>query len=65
MKKTAFKKPVFPFIVDVRDYVTFSTIIKKDQVESGISSKHLILVEHEESIVQINTFNLFAHILEG
>jgi len=63
MKKTVSKKPVFPFIIDVRDYVSFSTIINKDQKKPGITSNQLFSNEPEES--KENTFNLFGHILEG
>ena len=65
MKNSETEKPKFPFLVDVRDYLSNSMIIKNNHNNTNYSD-HEMLFEQSISLNEKNKpFDLFAHILEG
>ncbi len=65
MKKSEINRQKFPFILDVRDYISFSTIIKKESINHN-ETEIPFFSEIKLDIAQKNkSFNLFSHILEG
>ena len=65
MKKTEKEKPKFPFLVDVRDYISNSMIIKNNYSISNQADKDFSVDTCGENTEKSRPFDLFAHILEG
>jgi hypothetical protein len=65
MKKSEANKEKFPFIIDVRDYISFSTIIKKEN-HNQIDKESVSFSDYKTENAEKNkSFNLFSYILEG
>ena len=65
MKNPEIEKKKFPFIIDVRDYITPSTIIKKEEFKSNEKGIDLSVDDNSKDSEKAGTFDLFSHILEG
>ena len=65
MKNPETEKKKFPFIIDVRNYVTPSTIFKKKQLKSKEKRVDLSVDDNSNNSERAGTFDLFSHILEG
>ena len=65
MKNSETEKPKFPFLVDVRDYLSTSMIIKNNHNKSNDSETKMLFDKSISMNDKNNTFDLFAHILEG
>ena len=65
MKNSETEKPTFHFLVDVRDYLSTSMIIKNNHNNTNDSDQEM-LSNKPISLSEKNIkFDLFAHILEG
>jgi len=65
MKNSETEKPTFHFLVDVRDYLSTSMIIKNNHNKTNDSDQEM-LSNKPISLSEKNIkFDLFAHILEG
>ncbi|MDD4972115.1 MAG: hypothetical protein PHT07_22030 [Paludibacter sp.] len=58
------EKPKFPFLVDVRDYLS-NTMIMKSNREKLNNTETNVLFKSLEMSENKRPFDLFAHILEG
>jgi len=65
MKKSEITKQKFPFLVDVRDYLSSSMIMKSNQNKSNDPEKKVFSDITPENSDNKKSFDLFAHILEG
>jgi len=65
MKNSETVKPKFHFLVDVRDYLSTSMIIKNNHNKSNDSDHEMLFDKSIITSEKIKPFDLFAHILEG
>lgn len=64
MKNSENEKTKCPFFVDVRDYLSSSMLVKKNQYNSIDQAKSTLFKDTVEKSER-KPFDLFAHILEG
>jgi len=64
MKNSKTEKLKFPFLVDVRDYLSNSMFIKNNQNKPN-DEERIVLLKKTDEKSDSNPFDLFAHILEG
>jgi len=64
MKNSENEKPKFPFLVDVRDYLSNSMLMKNNHNKSNDGESNVLFKKSAEKSDNI-PFDLFAHILEG
>jgi len=65
MKNSETENPKFPFLVDVRDYLSNSMILKKNNFKPNNSVKGILFENTFHGSEKNKPFDLFAHILEG
>ena len=65
MKKSEIVKPKFPFVIDIRDYVSNSMFIENKHNTSNDLFNKVLFNNTIESSENRRPFDLFAHILEG
>jgi len=65
MKNSEIQKPKFPFLVDVRDYISNSMIIKNNHNKLNETSDDVLFKVSDDRSENSRPFDLFAHILEG
>ena len=65
MKNSEIEKPKFPFLVDVRDYLSNSMILKKNHSNPNDSEDEVSFDKTFQGLEKNKNFDLFAHILEG
>jgi hypothetical protein len=65
MKKSEIVKPKFPFVIDIRDYVSSSMFIENNHNTSNDSFNKVFTDKPIESSEKGRPFDLFGHILEG
>ena len=64
MKNSENEKPKFPFLVEVRDYLSNSMLMKNNHNKSNDAENNVLFKKSAEKSDNI-PFDLFAHILEG
>jgi hypothetical protein len=64
MKNSENKKTKTPFFVDVRDYLSSSMLVRKNQYKSIDQAKSTLFKDTVERSAS-KPFDLLAHILEG
>ena len=65
MKKSEIEKSNFPFIVDVRDYLSTSMIIKNNLNKPNETGNDLLFIKSIERSENKTAFDLFENIIEG
>ena len=65
MKNSEIARPKFPFLVDVRDYLSNSMIMKNNHSNPNDLKKNELFRHPVENSDNKSPFDLFAHILEG
>jgi hypothetical protein len=65
MKNTKITKTDSPFLIDVRDYLSCSMLLKNDQNKQVDTETNLPVNKSVENSMNARHFDLFAHIIEG
>lgn len=65
MKNSEIARPKFPFLVDVRDYLSNQMKTNSNHNKLIDSEKRILIYETVDNSDHSRPFDMFAHILEG